>query len=308
MRFSGLLLAWMAVGVLSIYSGHAQIEEESAEVFLEEYSDAFQEKFFEALKEKGIENYDRAVNLLLECKGMEPNYVVLDHELAQCYLADKKWDDALEFSLEAVVAEPENYWYANTLITILIKRNMDTDQVIGSIPISNEDLAHNLSKSLFRNKRYKDALELTKYLSQSDKHVQLKRKIEDSIKASGKKAAKTKTIKETEVVRTDDSLSSIKSQIETHMKSGKAQKVLEASESALEAYPNQPYFYYSHGWALQQLGNHKTAARSLETGLDYLFDDASLANKFYKTLAAAYQSLGNASKANMYLSKVKSGL
>lgn len=308
MRFSGLLLGWIAIGVLSIYSGHAQIEEESAEVFLEEYSDAFQEKFFEALKEKGIENYDRAVNLLLECKGMEPNYVVLNHELAQCYLADKKWDDALEFSLEAVVAEPENYWYANTLVTILIKRNMAIEQVIGSIPISNEDLAHNLSKSLFKNKRYKEALEMTKYLSQSEKHAQLKLKIEDSIEASGKKTAKTKTPIESEVVRSDDPLSSIKSQIETHINAGQAQKVLEASESALEAYPNQPYFYYSHGWALQQLGNHKTAVRSLETGLDYLFDDASLANKFYRTLGAAYQSLGNVSKANMYLSKVKSGL
>lgn len=308
MRFSSLLLAWIAVMMLSVFSGHAQIEEESAEVFLEEYSDAFQEKFFEALKEKGIENYDRAINLFLECKRLEPNYVVLNHELAQCYLADKKWDDALEFSLEAVVAEPENYWYANTLVTILIKRNMDTEQVIGTIPISNEDLAHNLSKSLFKNKRYKDALALTKYLSQSEKHVLLKRKIEDSIEASGKKTARTSTLKETEVVRSDDPLSAIMSEIETQINSGRAQKVLEASESALEAYPNQPYFYYAHGWALQQLGNHKTAARSLETGLDYLFDDAGLANKFYKTLAAAYQSLGNASKANMYLSKVKSGL
>ena len=56
-------------------------EEESSEVFLEEYTDEFQEKFFEALKQKGIENYDRAVNLLLECKRLDPNNSVLDHEL-----------------------------------------------------------------------------------------------------------------------------------------------------------------------------------------------------------------------------------
>jgi len=308
MRFSGILLGWMAVLVLSVFSGNAQIEEESAEFFLEEYSDAFQEKFFEALKEKSIENYDRAINLLLECKGLEPDYVVLNHELAQCYLAEKKLEDALEFSLEAVVAEPDNYWYANTLVAILIRRNMATDQVIGTIPISNEELAHNLSKSLFKNKRYKDALELTKYLSQSDKHVQLKRKIEDSIAAAGKKGNQAKETKEAAVERPNDPVSSIRTQIENHINSGNAQKVLETSESALEAYPNQPYFYYSHGWALHKLGNNKTAVRSLETGLDYLFDDASLANKFYKALATAYQSLGNASKANMYLSKVKSGL
>ena len=38
--------------------------EDSSEVFLEEYSDTFQENFFEALKQKGIENYDKAINLL----------------------------------------------------------------------------------------------------------------------------------------------------------------------------------------------------------------------------------------------------
>ncbi|MBT8236382.1 MAG: hypothetical protein KJO04_09335 [Bacteroidia bacterium] len=308
MRFSGIFMGWMTILVLSVFSGYAQIEEESAEVFLEEYSDAFQEKFFEALKEKGIENYDRAINLLLECKGLEPDYVVLNHELAQCYLADKKLNDALEFSLEAVIAEPENYWYANTLVAILIRRNMAIDQVIGSIPMSNEDLAYNLSKSLFKNKRYKEALELTKYWSQSDKHLRLKQKIDDSIAAAEKKGNKSRDSKEIVAEPSDDPLAAIRSQIETFLIAGDAQKVLETSESALEAYPNQPYFYYSHGWALHKMGNHKTAVRSLETGLDYLFDDPGLANKFYKSLAAAYQSMGNASKANMYLSKVKSGL
>jgi len=45
--------------------------EDSAEVFLEEYSDDFEEAFFEALKQKGIENYDRAINLFLECKRLD---------------------------------------------------------------------------------------------------------------------------------------------------------------------------------------------------------------------------------------------
>ncbi|NND16580.1 MAG: hypothetical protein HKN89_09690 [Eudoraea sp.] len=308
MQFSRILLGCLTVFVLSSFTGHAQIEEESAEVFLEEYSDAFQEKFFEALKEKGIENYDRAINLLLECKSLEPEYVVLNHELAQCYLKEKKMDDALEFSLAAVVAEPENYWYANTLVAVLIKRKMDMDQVLGSIPIDNEHLAHNLSKSLFKNKRFKEALESTKFLSQSDENTELKQKIEDSLVASRKKRTKTKETKEVKIASSDNPLGKLRSQIEAQLNSGKAQEVLELSESALESYPNQPYFYYTHGWALHKLGNHKTAARSLETGLDYLFDDASLANKFYRTLAAAYQALGNASKANMYLSKVKSGL
>ena len=65
-------------------------EEESSEVFLEEYTDKFEETFFEALKQKGIENYDRAINLLLECKAMEPFDATIDHELAKAYFSDKE--------------------------------------------------------------------------------------------------------------------------------------------------------------------------------------------------------------------------
>ena len=38
-------------------------EEESAELFLEEYTDEFQNLFFEALKQKGIQNYQLLVKI-----------------------------------------------------------------------------------------------------------------------------------------------------------------------------------------------------------------------------------------------------
>jgi hypothetical protein len=45
----------------------------------------------------------------------------------------------------------------------------------------------------------------------------------------------------------------------------------------------------------------------LEEGLNYLLDDPVLEEGIYKALAAAYTGMGNTSKANMYLSKLKSG-
>jgi hypothetical protein len=45
----------------------------------------------------------------------------------------------------------------------------------------------------------------------------------------------------------------------------------------------------------------------LQTALDYLIDDRDLANKIYLELANAHKALGNTSKANEYLSKIKSG-
>ena len=86
-------------------------EEESAEVFLEEYTDEFQDKFFEALKQKGIQNYDRAINLFLDCKRLDANNIVIDHELAKAYYLDKKYISAQQYAIEVLVSEPNNYWY-----------------------------------------------------------------------------------------------------------------------------------------------------------------------------------------------------
>ena len=300
----GLFFFW----VYMPFSAHAQIEvEESAEVFLEDYSDAFQEKFFEALKEKGIENTDRAINLLLECKAMEPDYVVLDHELAQAYLTTGELNNAMEFALECVIAEPENYWYANTLIKIMIRRNISMDQLQSTIPINNEELARNLTQSLFTNKRYKEALALANGLSPSPQTLHLIAKIEDSIAERAlKKTSVTKEEKEPEVQ--NDPVTEYRIQLIKKMEENAVQEVLSMAMEASETYPSQPFFYFAHGWALHQQGEHKRALRSLETGLDYLIDDDALANSFYKVLASTHKSLGNASKANMYLSKVKSGL
>jgi len=75
----------------------------------------------------------------------------------------------------------------------------------------------------------------------------------------------------------------------------------------LEEFPLQPYFYYASGLALNNNGKHKAAIEVLEESIDYLLDDDNLANKIYKELANAYNAIQNSGKANMYLSKVKSG-
>ena len=298
---------WYLMIALVIPSwGVSQIEEEeSAEVFLEEYSDAFQEKFFEALKERGIENYDRAINILLECKQMEPDYVVLDHELAQAYLLTGELNSALEFALEAVNAEPANYWFANTLVHVLIRRNMKVETLGSDIPIDNSDLAQNLTQSLFKNRKYEEALKWVNSLNPTPQNNHLKSKIEDSI--AEKKNESRPVVQQTQVITEADPVASQIARLKSLIANNSIEEVVSVAVEASESYPSQPYFYYAHGWALHQQGDHKRALRSLETGLDYLIDDENLANLFYKTLASTHKALGNTSKANSYLSKVKTG-
>ena len=103
----------MALGVsaMTFNTGYAQEEQESAEVYLEEYTDEFQENFFEALKQKGIQNYDRAIDLFLKCKQLEPNNSVVDYELGKAYLLDKKYVQAQDYAIEALLSEPTDFWY-----------------------------------------------------------------------------------------------------------------------------------------------------------------------------------------------------
>src|SRR5690606_29254269 len=67
--------------------------------------------------------------------------------------------------------------------------------------------------------------------------------------------------------------------------------VQQVSVEALEIYPAHPFFYYAQGYALNRNSKPDQAVEVLETALDYLLDDISLANRIYQELADAYTAL-----------------
>ncbi len=278
--------------------------EESAEVFLEEYTDEFQEAFFEALKQKGIQNYDRAVNLLLECKLLDADNVVVDHELAKTYLLDKKYVSAQQYAVAALISEPDNYWYLDTLTTILDKQSNTLDAVKNTIPFEDKGLQKNLALIYYKQKKYNDALVVLKGLSKSDFKQELTLKIEDSI---GR--AKTNTVVKSTgfIVTNDDPVRALELNLEQQLKLGQYRMVEQRAKEAVELYPLQPYFYYAYGRSLHKNNKNSQAIDVLESSLDYLFDNTSLANKIYQALADAYNKASNFSKANEYLRKIKPG-
>ena len=281
-------------------------EEESAEVFLEEYTDEFQEKFFEGLKQKSIQNYDRAINLFLECKGLNVDNSAIDHELAKTYLLDKKFIPAQEYAVEALISEPGNYWYLNTLVSILDKQSNTIETVKNNIPYDNNKLQENLAHIYFRKGAYQNALQVLGGLG-TPFAKNLTQKINDSL--SQKNTIKTSQTEVKEIKPEGDStLSGYIDDLERLLLDKDFKKAQELAMTAIESYPLQPYFYYIHGVSLHRAGQSNSAIEILEMGLDFLFDDEKLANKFYQELADAYTAIGNSSKANGYLSKIKSGL
>jgi len=75
------------------------------------------------------------------------------------------------------------------------------------------------------------------------------------------------------------------------------------SSDALAIFPAQPLLYLINGVAKNNLKNPDEAIESLNTGLDYLFDNPTMEQDFYKQLQQAYTLKGNSKKAAEYAKK-----
>lgn len=284
--------------------------EESAEVSLEEYSDDFQENFFEALKQKGIENYDRAINLLLECKRLDADNRVIDHELAKVYLEDKQYPLAEDHAIIAVNAAPENLWYLNTLVTVIGRQNSSFNRVKELIPFENAKLKENLALVYYQRSNYTAAKDILRETNKSQFTEDLSDKIEKRIaQRSATTTSLSFSAKASNSNEGENTLRSYKNRIKSLIETNSAATnvLLQVSEEALEAYPSQPYFYFANGYALNRSGKHRAAIDILEAALDYMLDDISLSNKIYQELSDAYKATHNTVKSNMYLQKIKAG-
>ncbi len=274
-------------------------EEESAAVSLEANTDEFQECFFEALKQKGIENYDKAINQLLECKGLDPSNTVVDHELAKAYLASEQPLQALEYGIAALQADPANLWYLETLVTAALRQGNTLEMLKGRIPYGNTRLRENLAMVFYFKNDYQAALEVLKDLERSRFSEQLRALVRDSLERNQAEAMPME--------KEENPLEAYRSSLQELLEKQDYGALEELSLEALEQFPSYPYFYYARGLVLNHGARYALAASVMEEGLDYLLDDPALAAEMYRALAAAYTGLGNISKANMYLSKIKSG-
>lgn len=306
------MLAIVVLAVTSISfaqeGGEEEIDEQkSAELFLENYSDDFQEHFFEALKQKGIENYDKAINLLLECKKIDPANLVVDHELARVYLKEKQYPLAEDYAFAALSDDPENLWFANTYVETLRQQGKSFAIVKDKLPKITQ-LNENLALAYFKKRDLDTALAILKETTTSEFTKALSLQINDALEERKQHTVSSGVISTGNTTSKDtSSYEHYKFQIEMFLRTDNILMLDQKSEEALEMFPAQPLLYYAQGYALNRKSKPRDAIEMLETGLDYLVGDISLANKFYQELANAYNSINNSVKANMYLRKIKPG-
>jgi tetratricopeptide (TPR) repeat protein len=280
-------------------------EEESAEVFLEDYTDEFQEAFFDALKQKGIENFDKAINLFLKCKRLDSTNRVVDFELAKAYRANKEYPLAQQYAIDALSSEPENLWYLNEVVEIMQQQGSDIEMIKEQVAFDNSKLKENLALIYFQKMKYEQALNILKEMKNSSFKDELSLMIKDSL---DRNKSVEKIDEEPPQENTDmNPLLNYKDEIAELISNKDYPSLIAKADEAMEEFPSQPYFYYAKGMGLNKSGKQKEAIGELEIALDFLIDDTELGNNIYKELADAYTFLGNSSKANMYLSKIKSG-
>ncbi len=282
----------------------AQEEEESAAISLEENTDVFQELFFEALKQKGIENYGKAINALLKCKQLAPNNDVIDHELAKTYRLNNQLVLAEEYARIAIISKPANMWYLNTLVEIREIQGSDLKGIKEQIPYSAVQLKENLAQIYFKKKRYDLAREVLKDLRSSKFTRDLSSKIQDSIK---QETSVSEELPGIENIEEENPVTVLTKELNSLFEKGEIDLLNKKAEEAIESYPSQPFFYYAKGLALNEKVQYREAIDYFVMGVDFVFDDDELLFKFYNELARAHTALGETTKANTYLSKIKNG-
>ena len=77
------------------------------------------------------------------------------------------------------------------------------------------------------------------------------------------------------------------------------------AQNGEEVFPNQPLIYLMHGVALNSNKQYKKAAKTLETGLDFVIENPKIEQDFYKQLLLAYQGSGNTKAAKNIQKQLK---
>lgn len=83
------------------------------------------------------------------------------------------------------------------------------------------------------------------------------------------------------------------------------QRLVTTASDLLELYPTQASYYFYAGFGYNQLQNFKKAKEYLENGLDFVVENKSLEAKLYQQLIITCDNLKDATKKQLYSTKLK---
>lgn len=152
-----ILYIYIMLSCLTFSQAQEQRDDDLGDV-----SDAFQTTFFEALQQKGIENYDKAIYLLLECRDQAPENASVHFELGKNYFELDKFQLAEEALLKANVLKPNNRWILEELYHLYSyqKKKPQTIEILIQLNTITNTYSNELINSYYQNSQYNKAIAL----------------------------------------------------------------------------------------------------------------------------------------------------
>lgn len=133
---------------------------------LGDVSDKFQATFFEAIKQKGIENYDKAIDLLESCNTQLPNNAAINFELGKNYYELDKLELAENALQKANAIKPNNQWILETLYHLYRsqKNSIKTITTLKNLRNIHPKYTNELISVYYKTQQYDKALALINQL------------------------------------------------------------------------------------------------------------------------------------------------
>jgi hypothetical protein len=149
---------------------------------LEELSDKFQTAFFEALEQKSIENYEKAIDLLIICNSLIPNNAAVNFELGKNYYELDKEILAENSFIKADKLKPNNQWILEGLFNLYRSQNnsFKTIETLQKLNKINQKYSITLIQYLHKSKQNNAALALLDSLDKNgdnNKREEIRHKI-----------------------------------------------------------------------------------------------------------------------------------
>lgn len=146
-------------GLLAAHLLSAQIKHDSISNLISA-DEEFQINFYDALKQKGIENFNKAIKKLNDCKELFPNRAVIYYELGNIYFKIKKYSDSERNLRKAISLDNKNFWYRDKLYNLYLEQNNFDKAIEELLPILNYNRHYeeNLSYLYTNTGRYNEAL------------------------------------------------------------------------------------------------------------------------------------------------------
>ena len=139
---------------------------------LDELSDKFQTNFFEALEQKGIENYEKAIELLIVCNNLNPNNAAVNFELGKNYYELDRELLAESSFIKADKLKPNNQWVLEGLYNLYRSQNNNfkTIETLQKLNKINQKYSITLVELYYKNNQHNEALVLLNKLDKNGRN------------------------------------------------------------------------------------------------------------------------------------------